>query len=65
MHARSGAWRCCDGKERAARVQCELLLAGSFIALQIISVTQRSAAVLRYSMSAAATNSNNQNIITE
>jgi len=33
MHARSGAWRCCDGKERAARVQCELLLAGSFIVL--------------------------------
>jgi len=31
MHARSGAWRCCDGKEWAARVQCELLLAGSFI----------------------------------
>jgi len=33
MHARSGAWRCCDGKERAARVQCELLLAGSFTVL--------------------------------
>jgi len=33
MHARSGACRCCDGKERAARVQCELLLAGSFIVL--------------------------------
>ena len=33
MHAPSGAWRCCDGKERAARVQCELLLAGSFIVL--------------------------------
>jgi len=33
MHARSGAWRCCDGKGRAARVQCELLLAGSFIVL--------------------------------
>jgi len=33
MHARWGAWRCCDAKERAARVQCELLLAGSFIVL--------------------------------
>jgi len=33
MHARSGAWRCCDGKGRAARVQCELLLARSFIVL--------------------------------
>ena len=33
MHACSGTWRCCDGKERAARVQCELLLAGSFIVL--------------------------------
>jgi len=31
MHARSGAWRCCDGKERAARVQGELLLAGSLL----------------------------------
>jgi len=33
MHARSGAWRCCGGKERGARMQCELLLAGSFIVL--------------------------------
>jgi len=33
MHTCSGAWHCCDGKERAARVQCELLLAGSFIVL--------------------------------
>ena len=31
MHARSGAWRCCDGKGRGARVQCELLLAATFI----------------------------------
>jgi len=31
MHARSGAWRCCDGKGRWARVQCELLLAATFI----------------------------------
>jgi len=33
MHARSGAWRCCDGKGRAARVQCEQLLAATFIVL--------------------------------
>ena len=33
MHSRSGAWRCCDGKERAARVQCELLLAANFVVL--------------------------------
>jgi len=33
MHARSGAWRCCDGKGRAARVQCKLLLAATFIVL--------------------------------
>jgi len=33
MHACSGAWRCCNGKERAARVQCKLLLAGYFIVL--------------------------------
>ena len=33
MQARSGAWRCCDGKGRAARVQCELLLAATFIVL--------------------------------
>ena len=31
MHARSSAWRCCDGKGRGARVQCELLLAATFI----------------------------------
>jgi len=40
MHARSGRWRCCDGKGRAARVQSELLLAATFIAsveLQISS----------------------------
>ena len=33
MHARSGAWRCCDGKRLAARVQCEPLLAATFIVL--------------------------------
>jgi len=33
MHARSGAWRCCDGKGRAARLQCEPLLAATFIVL--------------------------------
>ena len=33
MHAHSGAWRCCDGKVRAIRVQCELLLAATFIVL--------------------------------
>jgi len=33
MHARSIAWRCCDGKGRAASVQCELLLAATFIVL--------------------------------
>ena len=33
MHARSGAWRCCDGEGRAARVQCELLLAATFTVL--------------------------------
>jgi len=33
MHARSGAWHCCDGKGRVARVQCELLLAATFIVL--------------------------------
>ena len=31
MHARSGAWRCSDGKGRGARVQCKLLLAATFI----------------------------------
>ena len=31
MHARSGAWRCCDGKGRGARGQCDLLLAATFI----------------------------------
>ena len=31
MHARSGAWRCCVGKGRRARLQCELLLAATFI----------------------------------
>ena len=30
MHARSGAWRCCDDKEWAARVQCELLFGRIF-----------------------------------
>jgi len=33
MHARSGAWRCCDWKRRAARVQCELLLVATFSVL--------------------------------
>ena len=33
MHTRSGAWRCCDGKGRAARAQCELLLAAAVIVL--------------------------------
>jgi len=33
MHALSGAWRGCDGNGWAARVQCELLLAGSFMVL--------------------------------
>jgi len=33
MHARSGAWRCCDGKGRAASVKCKLLLAATFILL--------------------------------
>jgi len=33
MHALSGAWPCCDGKGRAARVQCELLLAATFVGL--------------------------------
>ena len=33
MHERSGAWRCCDGKGRSSRVQCELLLAATFIVL--------------------------------
>ena len=31
MHARSGAWRCCVGEGRGARVQCEILLAATFI----------------------------------
>ena len=30
MHARSGAWRCCKGKGRGARVQCKILLAATF-----------------------------------
>jgi len=33
MQARSGAWCCCDGEGPAARVQCELLLAATFIVL--------------------------------
>jgi len=33
MHARSGAWRCCDWKGQATRVQCELLLAATFSVL--------------------------------
>jgi len=33
MHARSGTWRCCSGKGRSARVQCELFLAATFIVL--------------------------------
>jgi len=33
MHALSGACRCCYGKGGAARVQCELLLAATFIVL--------------------------------
>jgi len=33
MHARSGAWHYCDGKGRAARVQCEPLLAAIFVVL--------------------------------
>ena len=34
MRARSGAWRCCDWKGRAASVQCELLLAATFSVLR-------------------------------
>jgi len=33
MHAHSGAWRCCDGKGRVTRVQCEILLAATSIVL--------------------------------
>ena len=33
MRAHSSARHCCDGKGRAARVQCELLLAATFIVL--------------------------------
>ena len=33
MHVSPGAWRCCDGKGRADRVQCELLLAANFAVL--------------------------------
>ena len=31
MRARSGAWCCCAGKGREARVQCKLLLAATFM----------------------------------
>ena len=35
MHARSDAWRCCDGKGRGARVQCELLLAATLFSVEL------------------------------
>ena len=35
MHARSGAWRCCDGKGRGARVQCELFLAATLLSVEL------------------------------
>jgi len=35
MHARSDAWRCCDGKGRGTRVQCELFLAATLFSVEL------------------------------
>ena len=35
MHARSDAWRCCDGKGRGTWVLCELLLAATLFSVEL------------------------------